>query len=287
MPPTPCAAALTFALAALIAGCADASRERAGTAPASDAAVHPPAPADPLPAVAALLPAPRVQSDHLDNPSGVDLRPRLTAMGFTPRPQGRRGTCSIFTTCSSLEFAYAELTGERLRLSPEYVNWAAGKAAGRPSDGNFFHNALNGFDKYGVCDELTMPYQKAFDAAHAPSAAAAAQAKSLRDRTRGQLVIHWIVPWQAGKTGVNEEQFTEIRRVLARGYPVAAGSGHSRLLVGYTDDAKLPGGGEFLTEDSALNRFDKVTFDFVRTQVNDVFWIEAVGTTHRAERPIP
>ena len=65
--------------------------------------------------------------------------------------------------------------------------------------------------------------------------------------------------------------------MLAAGYPVAAGSGHSRLLVGYRDDATLPGGGEFITEDSALARFDKVTYEFVRTQVADVFWVEAAG----------
>jgi hypothetical protein len=67
--------------------------------------------------------------------------------------------------------------------------------------------------------------------------------------------------------------------VLAKGYPVAAGSGHSRLLVGYKDDASAAGGGAFLTEDSALNRFDQVTYEFVRTQVADVFWIEAVPDT--------
>lgn len=219
-------------------------------------------------------------------PAGVDLRPRLLELGLTPRPQGARGTCSIFTTCEAIEFALATHRGEKanessvqgagaLRLSPEYLNWAAGQAAGQPSDGNFFHNALAGFEQYGVCSEADMPYEAAFDANRSPSAEAAAEAARIRVESRGALIVHWIVPWVPDRFGMSAEQFAEIKRVLALGYPVAAGSGHSRLLVGYRDDPNLPGGGAFLTEDSALNRFDEVTYEFVAKQVADVFWVEA------------
>lgn len=61
---------------------------------------------------------------------------------------------------------------------------------------------------------------------------------------------------------------------LAAGWPVAAGSAHSRLLVGYRQDQKADGGGVFLTMDSALNRFDEVPLAFVRDQVNDAFVVE-------------
>ena len=101
-------------------------------------------------------------------------------------------------------------------------------------------------------------------------------AARIRDESREALAIRWIVPWKAATFGVNDEQFAEIKRVLALGYPVAAGSGHSRLLVGYRDDDKAAGGGVFITEDSALNRFDEVTYEFVRTKVADVFWVEAL-----------
>jgi hypothetical protein len=97
----------------------------------------------------------------------------------------------------------------------------------------------------------------------------------LRDHHGGSLVAHWTVPWQPNRFGVDDEQLREIEAVLARGYPVAAGSGHSRLLVGYREDASAPGGGVFMTSDSALARFDEVTFEFVRNEVADVFWIEA------------
>lgn len=209
-------------------------------------------------------------------PSSTDLRPHLTQLGFTPRPQGHRGTCSIFTTCESIEFAIAKRTGSAKRLSPEFVNWAASQAAGGPSDGNFFHNALAGFEQHGVCTETLMPYQENFDAKHAPTSDALADAKALREQAKEGVAIRWIVPWQPNHFGVNAEQFAEIKRVLASGYPVASGSGHSRLLVGYQDNPEKPGGGTFITEDSALNRFDEVSYEFVQREVADVFWIEAL-----------
>lgn len=211
----------------------------------------------------------------------VDLRPRLTELGLTPRPQGPRGTCSIFTTCSAIEVAVAKRTGTAVRLSPEYLNWAAGKVANHPSDGNFFHNAIAGFETYGLCDETSMPYQPAFDPKREPAVDAAKQAARFRAQSNGTIVFRWIVPWMPNRFGVSDEQFAEIKRVLAAGYPVAAGSGHSRLLVGYRDDAKLAGGGAFMTEDSALNRFDEVPYEFVRKQVADVFWVEAVPPASR------
>lgn len=229
-------------------------------------------------------------------PGTVDLRPRLLALGLPPRAQGARGTCSIFTTCCAIEYALRLQDPHAPRLSPEYLNWAASQAAGRPSDGNFFHNALAGFDRFGICADELMPYQPGFDASRAPSPAAAADAAATLKRlqggweaTQGGMVwvsrggdgsgvaVHWIVPWVPDRFGVNEQQFAEIRRALACGYPVAAGSGHSRLLVGYRDDPARPGGGTFITEDSALARFDEVTYEFVRKEVADVFWVEALG----------
>lgn len=216
-------------------------------------------------------------------PSSVDLRARLMELRLTPRAQGARGTCSIFTTCAAIEFAMAKQRGEPLRLSPEFVNWAAGQASGPPSDGNFFHNALAGFEKYGVCADSSMPYQATFDPKRAPSPDALAEARRIREESREAIAIRWIVPWVADRFGVNDEQFAEIQRVLAAGYPVAAGSGHSRLLVGYRDGTGGTGG-VFLTQDSALNRFDEVTYEFVRSQVADVFWIEALGANASGAR---
>lgn len=215
-------------------------------------------------------------------PMEVDLRPVMLEWKLPPRPQGARGTCSIFTTCAAIEFALARATDAPVRLSPEFVNWGAGQAAGRASDGNFFHNALAGFEKHGVCVESRMPYAEAFDADRSPSPEAMRDASAVKELVGRTLKIHWIVPWTPDRFGVDEGQFAAIQRVLADGYPVAAGSGHSRLLVGYRTDPAQPGGGIFITEDSALNRFDEVSYEFVRTQVADAFWIEAVATVDNA-----
>lgn len=218
-------------------------------------------------------PAPRSAASA---PTAVDLRPRLLAWGLPPRPQGGRGTCSIFTTCGAIEFAHAIRTRAPLRLSPEFLNWAAGDAAGRPSDGNFFHNALAGFEKHGICPESSMPYGESFDPGRRPSPEAASEAARFRDDSRGALMVRWIVPWVPDRFGVSDDQFAEIKRVLAAGYPVAAGSAHSRLLVGFCDDPSAAGGGLFIAADSALNRFDEVSFEFIRQHVADAFWVEAL-----------
>lgn len=209
-------------------------------------------------------------------PTVVDLRPQLEHLGLLPRPQGHRGTCSIFTTCEAIEFALAKRTGVPRRLSPEFLNWAAGQAARRPSDGNFFHNAVAGFERFGVCDESFMAYLPAFDPHRAPSAEALADAAKRKDSECTGIAVRWIQPWKPNRVGVDDEKLSDIKRVLAMGYPVAAGASHSRLLVGYRDSADKPGGGVFLTEDSALNRFDEVTYEFVQKQVADVFWVEAL-----------
>jgi len=206
-------------------------------------------------------------------PACVDLRPIFAAYSLPPRPQGHRGTCSIFTTCEAIEFAYAKVTGKGARLSPEFVNWAAGQAAGGPSDGNFFFNAVAGFERYGVCTEDRMPYHRTFDAKKGPSNEAMSEAASLRDQHGGTLAVHWLQPWKPDVMGVSGETLEEMKRVIASGYPVAAGSGHSRLLVGYHDNPDLAGGGAFITEDSALNRYDEVTYRWVLDNVADAIWI--------------
>lgn len=226
-------------------------------------ACHAPAPAPALP---------------LPVPEAVDLRPKLESLGLTPRAQGARGTCSIFTTCSALEYALAVQSGAPVRMSPEFLNWAGSQACGWPSDGNFFHNALAGFDRFGICPEEAMPYRASYDPGLAPSVPALASARELRQGDGAGLVVHWIVPWQPNRFGVTEAQLEEIRALMRSGYPVAAGASHSRLLVGYRNDPNLPGGGAFLTLDSALARFDEVSYAFVGTEVADVFWIEARST---------
>ncbi|MCK6446964.1 MAG: hypothetical protein L6Q99_11275 [Planctomycetes bacterium] len=206
-------------------------------------------------------------------PPSVDLRAEFERFGFVPRGQGPRPTCSIFAATAAFEFALAEL-GEPVRLSPEFVNWAASAAVGARGDGNFFHNALAGFERFGASAAELCAYRETFDPAFEPSAEALADAAARRERTGAQLVVHWTVPWVPDRFGLDEQQFAEFKRVLAAGHPIAAGSAHSRLLVGYRDDAAAPGGGVFLVLDSALASYTEIDYAFARAQVADAFWIE-------------
>ncbi|MFN0207075.1 MAG: C1 family peptidase [Planctomycetota bacterium] len=208
-------------------------------------------------------------------PASVDLRPDFDAHGVLPRGQGPRGTCSVFATSDAIEFALAKHRGRAESLSVEFLNWAAACFAGADSDGAFFHNALGGYERFGICSESLMPYRAQYEASLVPSRQAFNHAATMREECRGALVVRWIVPWQPNRFGVDEAQFRQIKEVLASGYPVAAGSGHSRLLVGYRDDSAQPGGGIFITKDSAIGGFGEVSYEFVRKDVADVFWVGA------------
>ncbi|MFO0983163.1 MAG: DUF4932 domain-containing protein [Planctomycetota bacterium] len=203
----------------------------------------------------------------------VDLRDDLAQHGIdATRAQGARGTCSVFTVCQALEFALNRARGTEQRLSVEFLNWAANQVTGDPRDGDFFHNVIAGFERFGACSEGAMPYRDRFAPDLEPTAAARAEAARARDLP---LAVPWIQPWQSGRAGIPAESFARIKATLSNGWPVGAGCAHSRLLVGYRDDAGQPGGGVFETLDSALGGSGEVSYAFVQEQVLDAFWIEA------------
>lgn len=218
-------------------------------------------------------PRPTVLVDVL--PPAVDLRPELERLGLPPRAQGARPTCSIFTACAALEFAIAKARGRGEPMSVEFLNWAGNAATGRSDDGDFFHFALDGYAKYGLCAEVDWPYGSAFDASALPSAAALDAAARELSELASRVHVVWIRPWQPDSKGLDDAQFLAVKRVLATGFPVAAGARHSRLLVGYRDDASRPGGGVFVTKDSGLGGFGEVDYAFVKNEVGDAFWVDA------------
>ncbi|MCC6406375.1 MAG: hypothetical protein IT453_04350 [Planctomycetes bacterium] len=242
--------------------------DAAAASSASPASGEPAAPSEPA-ATQVELACPAI-------PPSVDLRGEFERFGLTPRGQGARPTCSIFAATAAFEFALAEL-GETARLSPEFVNWAASRAAGSRGDGNFFHNAIAGFERFGASSAELCAYRDAFDPAFEPSSQALADATARLERTGSKLAIHWPVPWVPDRFGLDEPQFAEFKRVLAAGHPIAAGSAHSRLLVGYRDDPASPGGGVFLVLDSALASYAEIDYAFARAQVADAFWVEPLA----------
>ncbi|MCB9877781.1 MAG: hypothetical protein H6835_09290 [Planctomycetes bacterium] len=202
----------------------------------------------------------------------VDLRAQIGLYGVGPRPQGARPTCSIFTTVSAFEFALARATGRGQRLSVDYCNWAANAATGRRDDGDFFHCALAGWQKFGMCHDELWPYAAKFRGDEAPPAEALVDGGRVLEAAQ-RLRVRWIRPIGGG-AGLDAAQMADLHATLAAGWPIAAGSSHSRLLVGYRRDEKADGGGVFLTMDSALNRFAEVPLAFVRDKVNDAFVVE-------------
>lgn len=227
-------------------------------------------------------PTPPVTAERLPERSvDSDLRPQFAAFGLPPRGQGPRPTCSIFTTVAVFEFALATLRGRGQRLSVEYANWAANAATGRSDDGDFFHCALAGFETYGLCRDDLWPYAATFPASATPPPPALVDGGRVLGEAGSRLQVRWLKP-PDGKQGLDDAQFTAVQQALAKGWPVAAGSGHSRVLVGYRRDAKAPGGGVFLTLDSALAAFGEVTAAYVRNELFDVFVVTVAADSVRA-----
>ena len=208
-----------------------------------------------------------------DPRAGVDLRPMFKKWGLEPKKQGKRNTCSVFVTTWALEFALSRQLDKAAPLSVEYLNWACNKVINNRTAerGQFFHHLLKSFEQYGICPEQDMPYAQQFDPQSSPSAKARAQAKNIQ---AGGLKIHWINPWKK-KAGLTDSHMSQIKAILDKGWPVAAGSSHSRLLVGYRNDPKKSGGGVFITKDSGPGAYREITYEFAKAKIGDVFWVES------------
>lgn len=228
-----------------------------------------------------------------ESPPEVDLRRIFTDFGLPLRLQGDRGTCSVFTMVGAIEYARATQQRSGTILSVEFLNWASNDAVRQNADGGFFSDLWKGFARHGLCPEEDMAYQGGFDPRHRPTDAALDRARELR---QAGLRINWIKKWDV-KTGLTDAQFLEIKETLARRWPVCGGfrwpkkerwdagvlrmtppdavvDGHSVLLVGYRDDAKLPGGGAFLIRNSGGGVHDgAMPYEYVRAYMNDAAWI--------------
>jgi hypothetical protein len=224
----------------------------------------------------------------------VDLRPRFEHWDLSPRAQGDRNTCSVFTVTGAVEFALAEKQGHATRLSVEFLNWASNRTIGKEQDGGFFSDLWKGFESHGICREAEMPYASGFDPKLRPSAAALKRARQIR---KLGLRLHWIKPWDPNR-GLTEAQLAEVKRTLRRGRPVCGGflwpkqerwndgvlamapregvrDGHSVLLVGFRDDPAQPGGGVFLVHNSGKGlRRGAMSYQYVRSYMNDAVWID-------------
>ena len=224
----------------------------------------------------------------------VDLRHAFEKWDLTPRVQGKRNTCSVFTVAGAMEYATANKIGRTPRVSVEFLNWASNQAVRDNDDGSFFSDLWRGFTIYGACPEQDMPYQDKFDPNRAPSEEAKDHARQMHEVG---LQLHWIKPWNPN-TGLTDAHLAAIKRVLRQQWPVCGGfrwpkqvkwkddvlemappegvfDGHSVLLVGCRDDPQQPGGGTFLFRNSNNNGRDGwMTYEYARAYMNDAVWID-------------
>lgn len=238
-------------------------------------------------------------------PASVDLRPLFDEHGLECGRQGKRNTCSLFAITAVANFEAAEQTGESPRFSPEYLVWAANKATARRGDQAMFYEATHGLNELGIASMDAIPYTDV-PGGVTPDEALVDSAAQWRHRWR----VHWIKRWNLG-SGLSVEELAEVKRQLAAGHSVACGlrwpvqprgndlmevpaadhvrDGHSIVLVGYEDDASLPGGGALVFRNSygpewGEGGYARMSYAYAREYGNDAVWLELAKPG--AETPI-
>lgn len=203
----------------------------------------------------------------------VDLRTAFSGWGLPIKSQGRRDTCAVFTFTGALEYALARGTGQNgFRLSEEYLNWAADQIAGEKIDGASYEELLDAFDEWGIAGERFLPYAARYNASLQPTPTALASAREI---WKLGFKRHWVA--QRTTNGLTDAHINEMRKVLASGWPLCAyGHDHSILIVGFFDDPKMPGGGQFITRNSATQRYETIFYEAAKSEFGSVLWIELV-----------
>lgn len=198
----------------------------------------------------------------------IDLPPAVEPLANLPPPahQGRRNSCVAFTLAAMFQV----LGGEATDLSEQFIYWACKDRDKIPGDvGTSPVVGMEVLKDLGVCSEAIWPYKpEPVDNAnpgHArPPEPAFTEAKRRRITGYRQLPSkdfrqikaalaekkpvliglpiweHWTDAWQARKLGKVRPPLPGERR----------GGGHAMCVVGYRDDASVPGGGYFIVRNS-------------------------------------
>lgn len=226
-------------------------------------------------------------------PARVDLRPRFDRLDL-PICQQDGPWCWAFTTIGVLEYEESQFRKHRVQLSPGYLAWAAQETDSQGTGGSNFGRANRGLEQFGSVtlavggvpqggsrlvkpDDSTVQLGKEFDG----------------------LEFRWIRFWN--RQEMDDAQLKAIKADVAGGHPVAVGmmwpnqtafypgswlmkvpardqifDGHCVILVGYTDDPSVPGGGSFLFRNSwgagwADHGYSQMPYELLRFCINDAF----------------
>ena len=196
-------------------------------------------------------------------PEQVDLRNRMPPV----RNQELRPTCVAHACAAVRTFLLGESSASG-DFSEQYLYWDCKQRDGAPlTKGTWIHVAMAALEQDGVCLEKTWPYNpipKLGDEGQGPPPEGAHE----------EAAKYRILSWSA----VEPKWVDSLREVLAAGAPVAFGvpvyrywvsqlvrttgdirmplpvdellGGHAMCMVGYQDDADVPGGGYFLVRNS-------------------------------------
>ena len=204
--------------------------------------------------------------------AGKKLPPEVRLMeSLLPvKDQGERGTCVAFATVALREFL-AEGAAE---LSEQFLYWACKELDGGDGPGTTLHTAMSALGEYGVCPASLWPYNRrqieGDEVQGSPDAKALKAAQDYRlaqartveptlaehykqmlagdEQTPGMPVVFATLVFNSWFMSAETHRTGKITIPLPGEQPL--GGGHAWCIVGYVDEASVPGGGYFIVRNS-------------------------------------
>ena len=207
---------------------------------------------------------------------GAGPRPALPAaarlMHQLPpvKNQGERPTCTAFASTALREF----LAGPGAALSEQFLYWASKELDGVQGPGSYVHTAMAAFNEYGICQAGTWPYNprnvSGNESQSPPPDGAVDEARSFRMPEARTVEPSYVDQYRHALAGDGEapgmpvvfatavfaswHQSAETNRTGKITMPLPGEKpqpvGHAWCIVGFVDDADVPGGGYFIVRNS-------------------------------------
>jgi hypothetical protein len=196
-------------------------------------------------------------------PPKVDLRDHMPPI----RNQRNRGTCVAFACTAVREYLLGEEASVQGDLSEQFLYWNCKQRDGYDGSGTWIRVGMEALKEDGICVEDVWPYNPNpvpdNEGQGPPPTDALEAADDYRVEASSKLRARWV---------------DDLRQRLADGYPIAFAvpvytywftdpigrtgdirlplltdnkeGGHAMCIVGYEDDADVPGGGYFYVRNS-------------------------------------